>query len=119
MELLVLGEGLPDLRGGPAALRWLLEPQHERGMLAGSARDYPRPEVDPPGLAAGVHHRWGHQRREIRRDLDLRPPDRSLHGRRVGQGCPHERLEVPPGVVLDEGPHVEPAYVGIRQDRRV
>ena len=71
MELLVLSKGLPDLRGGPAALRRLLVPQHERGMLACGARDYPRLEMDTPGLAAGTHHQWRHRRREIRRDLDL------------------------------------------------
>ena len=63
VEVLVLGEGLLDLWGGPAALRRLLVPQHERGMLAGSARNYPRPEVDCPGLAAGAHHQRGHRRR--------------------------------------------------------
>ena len=48
LELLILGEGLPHLRGGPATLRWLLVPQHIRGVLAGRACDYPRPEVDMP-----------------------------------------------------------------------
>ena len=46
-------------------------------------------------------------------------PDRGLHGRGVGQGCPHERLEVPPRVVLPKGSHVEATHVGICQNRRV
>ena len=73
----------------------------------------------PPGLAAGAHHQRGHRRREVRRNLDLRPLDCGLHGRGVGHGRPNERLEVPPGVVLAKGTHVEPTYVGVRQDRRV
>ena len=118
-ELPVLGEGLPDLRGGPAALRWLLEPQHVRGVLAGRARDDPGPEVHSPGLAAGAQHQRDHGRGEVGGDLDHRAPDRGLHGWVVGQGRPHEHPEVPPRVVLPKGPHVEPTHVGIRQDRRV
>ena len=118
-ELPVPGEGIPDLRGGPAALPWLPETQHLRGVLAGRARDDPGPEVHPPGLAAGAHHQRGHGRGEVSGDLDHRTPDRGLHGRGAGRGCPHERLEVPPRVVIPKGSHVEPTHVGIRQDRRL
>ena len=72
---MVLGKGLLDLRGKPAALRQVLEPQHKRRVLASGAHDDQTPEVDPPGLTAGALHQQGHRRREIR----FRPPDRGLH----------------------------------------
>ena len=97
----------------------MLEPQHVRGVLARRARDDQAPEVHPPGVAAGAHHQRGHGREEVGGNLDHRTPDRGLHGRGVEQGCPHERPEVPPGVVLSKGSHVEPTHAGIRQDRQV
>ena len=62
----------------------------------------------PPGLAAGAHNQRGHGRGEVGGDLHHRAPDRGLHGQGVGQGRPHERPQVPPGVVLSKGSHVEP-----------
>ena len=53
----------------------------------------------------------------------LRPrpstPDCRLHGQGVGKGRPHERFDMPPGVVRAEGTNVEPRYVGICRDRWV
>ena len=49
----------------------------------------------------------------------IKPRTTACMGGGLGQCCPHERLEVPPGVVLSKGSHKEPTHVGIRQDHRV
>ena len=116
---MVVGEGLLDLRGGPAALRWLLVPHHVRGVLASGAYDAPRPVLVAPGLAAGAHNQQHQLCREIYYDHNPRPPNRHLHGRGVRQGCRHERSEVPPGVVFAESTHMEAAHLGIRRNRWV